>query len=58
LVVAELILYSTVCLSTFLKDTECDLLEASKESKTMIEILRAERQDESVWDSCISLHLT
>jgi hypothetical protein len=26
-----------------------DLLEATKESKTIIELLRAERRDESVW---------
>jgi hypothetical protein len=61
LVVAKYILHSTVYLSTFLQYTECDLLEAIKESKTVIEMLRAERQDESVWGfgmSCISLHLT
>ena len=29
---------------------ECDLLEATKECKTVIELLRAERLDESVWD--------
>ena len=29
---------------------ECDLLEATKEGKTVIELLRAERLDESVWD--------
>jgi len=50
LVVAEHILHSTVYLSTFLQDTECDLLEVIKESKTVIEMLRAERQDESVRD--------
>ena len=27
-----------------------DLLEATKECKTVIELLRAERLDESVWD--------
>jgi hypothetical protein len=37
-----------VYLSTFPQDNECDLLEAIKESKTVIEMLRAERQDESV----------
>ena len=42
------ILHSTVYLSTFLQDNECDILEAIKESKTVIEMLRAERQDESV----------
>ena len=48
LVVAEHILHSTVYLSTFLQDTDYDILEAIKESKTVIEMLRAERQDESV----------
>ena len=48
LVVAQHILHSTVYLSTFLQDNECDLLEAIKESKTVIKMLRAERQDESV----------
>jgi hypothetical protein len=35
-------------LSTFLQDTDYDILEAIKESKTVNEMLRAERQDESV----------
>ena len=35
LVVAEHILHSTVYMSTFLQDTECDLLEAIKECKTV-----------------------
>jgi hypothetical protein len=48
LVIAEHILHSTVYLSTFLQDTDYDILEAIKESKTVIEMLRAERQDESV----------
>jgi hypothetical protein len=50
LVVAEHILHSTVYLSTFLQDTEYDLLEVIKQSKTVIGMPRAERQDESVWD--------
>jgi hypothetical protein len=50
LVIAEHILHSTVYLSTFLQDTDYDILEAIKESKTVIEMLRAERQDESVYD--------
>jgi hypothetical protein len=50
LVVAEHILHNTVYLSTFLQDTEFDLLEVIKESKTVIEMLKAERQDESVRD--------
>ena len=37
-------------LSKFLQGIECDLLEATKEGKTVIELLRAERLDESVWD--------
>ena len=48
LVIAEHILDSTVYLSTFLQYTDYDILEAIKESKTMIQMLRAERQDESV----------
>ena len=48
LVIAEHILHSTVYLSTFLQDTDYDILKAIKESKTMIQMLRAERQDESV----------
>jgi hypothetical protein len=50
LVVAEHILHSTVYLSTFLQDTEYDLLEVIKQSKTVIGMPRAERQDESVLD--------
>ena len=50
LVVSEHILQSTVFLSKFLQGIECDLLEATKECKTVIELLRAERLDESVWD--------
>ena len=48
LVIAEHILHSTVYLSTFLQDTDYDILEAIKEPKTVIEMLRTERQDESV----------
>jgi hypothetical protein len=48
LVITEHILHSTVYLSSFLQDTDYDILEAIKESKTLIEMLRAERQDESV----------
>ena len=47
-VIAEHILHSTIYLSAFLQDTDYDILEAIKESKTMIQMLRAERQDESV----------
>jgi hypothetical protein len=43
LVVSEHILQSTVFLSKFLQGIECDLLEATKECKTVIELLRAER---------------
>jgi hypothetical protein len=48
LVIAEHILHSTVYLSAFLQDTDYDIREAIKESKTVIEMLRDERQDESV----------
>ena len=48
LVIAEHILHITVYMSTFLQDTDYDILEAIKESKTVIEMLRDERQDESV----------
>ena len=50
LVVSEHILQSTVFLSKFLQGIECDLLEATKECKAVIELLRAERLDESVWN--------
>jgi hypothetical protein len=43
LVVSEHILESTVFLSKFLQGIECDLLEATKECRTVIELLRAER---------------
>ena len=49
LVIAEHILHSTVYLSTVLQDTDYDILEAIKESKTVIEMLKAERQDESAY---------
>jgi hypothetical protein len=42
LVIAEHILHSTGYLSTYLQDTDYDILEAIKESKTVIEMLRAE----------------
>ena len=48
LVIAEYILHSTVYLSTFLQDTDYDILKAIKESKIVIEMLRTERQDKSV----------
>ena len=48
LVIAKHILHSTVYLSTFFQDTHYDILEAIKESKTVIKMLKAERQDESV----------
>jgi hypothetical protein len=50
LVVSAHISQSTVFLSKFLQGIECDLLEATKECKAVIELLRAERLDESVWD--------
>jgi hypothetical protein len=48
LVIAEHILHITVYLSTFLQDTDYDILEAIEEFNTVIEMLRAERQNESV----------
>jgi hypothetical protein len=39
-----------VYISKFLQGIECDLLEATKECKAVIELLRAERFDESIWD--------
>ena len=51
LVVLEHILQSTVYLSKFLQGVECDLLEATKESKTIIELSCGERMDDTVWDT-------
>ena len=45
-----LVVSEHILLSKFLQGIECDLLEATKECKTVIELLRAERLDESVWD--------
>ena len=42
LVIAEHILHSTVYLSTFLQNTDYDILEGIKEFKTVIEMIRAE----------------
>jgi hypothetical protein len=50
LVVSEHILQSTVHLSTFLLGVECDLLGAVKECKTVVEMLRSERNDDTVWN--------
>lgn len=41
---------STVYLSTFVQGKQCDLVEAIKECKVVIEILRLEQADDSVWD--------
>ncbi|CAG2208760.1 unnamed protein product [Mytilus edulis] len=49
LVVSEHVLQSTVHLSIFLQGAECDLLEAVKECKTVVEMLRSERNDDNVW---------
>jgi hypothetical protein len=48
LVVSEHILQSTVHLSTFLQGVECQLLEAVNECKTVVEMLRSERDDDTV----------
>ena len=50
LVVSEHILQSTVHLSTFLRGVECDLLEDVKECKTVVEMLRSERDVDTVWN--------
>lgn len=50
LVVSEHILQSLVHLSTFLQGVECDLLEAAKECKTVVEMLHSERDDDTVWN--------
>ena len=55
-VIAEHILHSTVYLSTFLQDTDYDILEAIKESKTVIEMLNDMTNRFRM--RCISLHLT
>ena len=59
LVIAKHILHSTVYLSIFLQDTDYDILEAIKESKTVIEML-VELNDRTnrFRMRCISLHLT
>lgn len=50
LVVSEHVLQSTVHMSIFLQGAECDLLEAVKECKTVVEMLPSERNDENVWN--------
>ncbi|KAJ8314827.1 LOW QUALITY PROTEIN: hypothetical protein KUTeg_006977 [Tegillarca granosa] len=50
LVIAEHIMKSTVYLPVFLQGKECDLVEAMKECKVVVDVLRQERADESVWD--------
>ena len=50
LVVSEHILQSTVHLSTFLQGVGCQLLEAVNECKTVVEMLRSERDDDTVWN--------
>ncbi|XP_060085129.1 zinc finger MYM-type protein 1-like [Ylistrum balloti] len=51
LVVAEHILSSTVSLSNYLQTPKCNLLQALKESKVIIQLLRNERADDTVWDA-------
>lgn len=50
LVVSEHVLSGTVALTKFLQKPECDLLEAVKEAKVVIQRLRDERNDPLVWD--------
>lgn len=57
LVVAEHVLQSTVHLSLFLQGVECDLLEAVNEFRVVVEILRQEREDDSVWDELYQVAL-
>jgi hypothetical protein len=51
LVTSEHILRSTVQLSLLLQAKSCDLLEAVKESTAVINMLRAERNDDAVWEA-------
>ncbi|CAG2214457.1 unnamed protein product [Mytilus edulis] len=57
LVVSEHVLQSTVHLSIFLQGAECDLLEAVKECKTVVEMLRSERNDDNTYLMDIGLSL-
>ncbi|XP_063427379.1 zinc finger MYM-type protein 1-like [Mytilus trossulus] len=50
LIVSEHILQSMVYQWKYLQGIECDLLEATKECRTVIEMLRTERSDEAVWN--------
>ncbi|XP_061181206.1 zinc finger MYM-type protein 1-like [Saccostrea echinata] len=57
LVVAEHVLQSTVHLSLFLQGVGCDLLEAVKECRVVVEMLGQEREDDSVWDELYQVAL-
>ena len=58
LVTTEHILQSIVHLTTFLQSKDCDLVEAVRECKLVIDQLSAERIDETVWDSLFDLAVT
>ena len=45
----EHVLSTTVALSTMLQGQSIDLIEAAKESKVVISVLREERNDQTVW---------
>ncbi|WAR31752.1 P52K-like protein [Mya arenaria] len=51
LVVAEHVMQSTVPLSYLLQAVDCDLLEATRESQTLIRQFQNERADPNVWEA-------
>ncbi|KAJ8312273.1 hypothetical protein KUTeg_009646, partial [Tegillarca granosa] len=51
LIITDHILSGTVTLSNHLQSVKCDLLEAVKESKTVIQMFMSERADDNVWDT-------
>lgn len=50
LVVSEHVLSGTVCLTANLQSKQCDLVEAVREAKVVVQMLKNERTDEAVWD--------
>ncbi|KAJ8317225.1 hypothetical protein KUTeg_005129 [Tegillarca granosa] len=51
LIITDHILSGTVALSNHLQSVKCDLLEAVKESKTVIQMFMNERANDNVWDT-------
>ena len=51
LVVCEHVLQATTALSVYLQGKSCDLLEAVRESMSVIRILKDERNDDNVWQA-------